>query len=436
MRQRFSPRLHAGRARFVRFCIVGASSTAIDLGLLALLTQAAGWHPLAASPVSYGVGVTNGWFWNRHWTFPKARRGKAGGQYGRFVLVNLVGVLIDQAVVAGALVWGPRLGLSSGWEPYAGKLASIPLAVAWNFAANTRWTFAERPLSPTLIYQERPHDVDDPSQAWATAHAGNTAFYGAIGADKAFFARRAENPMVAAVVVLGQAQRRPLKILEVGTGSGADSICLALQGHEVTSVDVSEHLLINAQKLAETAATLFPERELRLTFAPGNILDLGEHAGRYDLVYSFGVTTIWRNRNKRLDALRNLRAALRVAAPGWLVLGTTNTLHPVFKIIPVKSLVADLADQNLKIFEGEINDADLQVIQRGALGLSDHYEQYVTAAWVRTPLRIANLLVESLPTSLKLLLAPHVFVVAQKGPDNANQEGLQSRVLQCGRERS
>lgn len=129
---------------FLRYSIVGLSSTAIDFGVLALLTDVGTWHPLAANPIAFALGVTNGFFWNRHWTFTGAARAEPVGQYMKFVLVQLVGVLIDQAILAAALVVGPDASLTPDQSKWAGKVASIPFVVAWNYTANARWTFAAR----------------------------------------------------------------------------------------------------------------------------------------------------------------------------------------------------------------------------------------------------------------------------------------------------
>lgn len=129
-------------ARFLRFCVVGASSVAVDFGTLALLTGGAGWPPLAANPISFTLGVTNGFYWNRRWTFSEPGRATVPAhRYGRFVLVNLVGAGLDQGFLALALALAPSIGLDDEPAKWAGKLAGIPASVAWNYIVNSRWTF-------------------------------------------------------------------------------------------------------------------------------------------------------------------------------------------------------------------------------------------------------------------------------------------------------
>ena len=138
------PPLRVRLFKFVRFCVVGASSTTIDLGLLAALTNGLGWHPLLANPLSFGLGVTNGFYWNRRWTFSEARNEEPVGQYARFVAVNGIGLLLDQAVLATVMFLGPPAGWSDDLSKWVGKIASMPLVVAWNYTAHSLWTFRKR----------------------------------------------------------------------------------------------------------------------------------------------------------------------------------------------------------------------------------------------------------------------------------------------------
>lgn len=254
--------------------------------------------------------------------------------------------------------------------------------------------------------------VDEKTRQWSTAHAQDADFYTVPGADKAFFLKQMRSPVVTAIAAIGRARQQPLKILEVGCGSGADSICLALQGHEVTTLDVSPHLLAEARKLSVTAARLFGESALPIRFAPGDVFELGEHAGQFDVVLSFGLTVIWPEEAKRLAAVANMRSTLK--EEGWLLLGTTHTLNPLFRVIPLTPLVADLAGHDLPILEREVTRAGFSVVERGAAGLSPHFHQWLTSPVAAFPLRAANFVFERLPKRWQLPIAPHIFVVARK----------------------
>src|SRR5437764_15459380 len=110
---------HAVR-QFLKFCAVGGMSTVIDFGVFALLDRVvhlpehflrllagnAAWHAFAerhhvgiliAATISFSLAVTNGFYFNRRWTFAHVVGGDPRRQYVQFVLVNIVGLLLNLA---------------------------------------------------------------------------------------------------------------------------------------------------------------------------------------------------------------------------------------------------------------------------------------------------------------------------------------------------
>jgi putative flippase GtrA len=137
---------HPTLRRFAKFAVVGASSTLIDMGLFWAMVRLLGWGEtllmrIVANSISFTLGVTNGFLWNRYWTFTGAVAGHAPTQYVRFVLVNLVGLGVDTATVQLAFALGREL-LPPDWLPIAAKILAIPPVALWNFTAHSLWTFA------------------------------------------------------------------------------------------------------------------------------------------------------------------------------------------------------------------------------------------------------------------------------------------------------
>lgn len=126
--------------RFIRFAIVGASGTLIDVTLLTLL-KAAGLPTLPANTLSFTAGVINNFTLNRRWTYPEARSQAAWPQFGQFLLVSLIGVLLNNAIVLlleapfGLLIEQPTFGYLPA------KAVATILVALWNFFANRYWTF-------------------------------------------------------------------------------------------------------------------------------------------------------------------------------------------------------------------------------------------------------------------------------------------------------
>ena len=93
-------RLAPELTRLVRFCSVGASNTAITLGVFALLV-AAGCPGWVASALAFAAGAVNGYHWNTRWTFAdRATRGAATRL--RYLAVQGNGSAISALGVLGA----------------------------------------------------------------------------------------------------------------------------------------------------------------------------------------------------------------------------------------------------------------------------------------------------------------------------------------------
>ena len=87
--------------RFVKFSIVGAIGAVIDFALLNLLRGVFGWPLVWANTVSVSVAILSNFTWNRFWTYPESRTRKKRKQLPQFVLINIVGLLINNLIVVG-----------------------------------------------------------------------------------------------------------------------------------------------------------------------------------------------------------------------------------------------------------------------------------------------------------------------------------------------
>jgi putative flippase GtrA len=118
----------------VRFAAVGVLNTAVDVGLFLLLVRALSVPTVVANSVSYSAGVLNSFLLNKYWTFGRVRQTHPfGRQLVLFISLNLVGLLISNAVVTGL----HRLG------PGPAKLISIPIVFAWNFWTSRRVVYRD-----------------------------------------------------------------------------------------------------------------------------------------------------------------------------------------------------------------------------------------------------------------------------------------------------
>jgi len=156
-----------GIRQFIKFCLVGLSSTAISFGIFSLLlyvvhldrllhTWITGTPPAPGVPspylplaiqlaalVGFLFAVTNGFILNSRWTFRQNDPTRRKVQYAKFVLVNAIGLVLNQTilfVVNGMLVAGRPQG-EKGLEPLIAMAVATGIVVFWNFLANKYWTF-------------------------------------------------------------------------------------------------------------------------------------------------------------------------------------------------------------------------------------------------------------------------------------------------------
>ena len=148
--------------QLIKFCIVGASSTVIDKGIQWILM---GLFPLVPwwiiQSVSFCFGVSNGFFWNRRWTFRGQNKSSMRTQYSKFFVTNVIGWGLNLLITKGFLV------LLTGKMVHAtnpsretvilASICAIPIVVIWNFGASRLWTFrAHKPKSSVENKMDTP----------------------------------------------------------------------------------------------------------------------------------------------------------------------------------------------------------------------------------------------------------------------------------------
>jgi putative flippase GtrA len=132
--------------QFVKFCLIGLSSTVVDVGIAGTLTYRFNWNWMVAQTVSFCVSVSNGFLWNSLWTFRGAASGRKHVQYLKFVAVNLVGLVLNLVLMKSLFVIMTghlhQVGNPNRLQWGIAKAVAIVLVSIWNFFANRRWTFA------------------------------------------------------------------------------------------------------------------------------------------------------------------------------------------------------------------------------------------------------------------------------------------------------
>ena len=123
-------------SQLLRFGVVGATGTVVNLLVYALAAGPLGWDYRLAALLGFAVAVSNNFALNRIWTFAGAT-GHAGFQAARFVAVSLAGLAVN-LVVLHVLVDG------FGTGKLVGQAIAIGAATPMSFVGNKLWSFAER----------------------------------------------------------------------------------------------------------------------------------------------------------------------------------------------------------------------------------------------------------------------------------------------------
>jgi putative flippase GtrA len=127
------------------FVVVGAIGFLIDAGILTLLMTGFGLDHYSARAVSFTVAVTFTWYMNRRWVFEKSTASMSGREYSSYLVVQVIGALINLTVFVAVIEFVPRLT----------SMPVIPLAVGaiaallFNFGASSRFVFSESQNSKT-----------------------------------------------------------------------------------------------------------------------------------------------------------------------------------------------------------------------------------------------------------------------------------------------
>ncbi len=119
--------------QFIKFCMVGVVSTAIDVGMFALLTKVAGVHYLISNVISFLTSLVNSYALNRKFTFRNKHK-KIGRQFSKYLTVYTIGLGLSEIILF-ALV--EKFDL----EEIQAKLAAVGVVLFWNYFASKIFIF-------------------------------------------------------------------------------------------------------------------------------------------------------------------------------------------------------------------------------------------------------------------------------------------------------
>jgi len=120
--------------QMVRYGIVGTIGAVIDFGLLNLLVLYLDWNVYLAATVGFTAAASSNYVLNLNWTFRDSPSKHRLVQYGQFILVALLGLMINNGTMY-------ILIENFGWWFNFAKLSAVLVVFVWNYLANRYWTF-------------------------------------------------------------------------------------------------------------------------------------------------------------------------------------------------------------------------------------------------------------------------------------------------------
>lgn len=117
----------------IRFGITGLSGLLIDFALTWFFKDELGINKFAANGIGFCAAVISNFLINRNWTF-KGNRAKAAPQFTAFLLVSVIGLLLNSSII---YVLDDQLKVNF----YLSKAVAIFLVFFWNFSANYFFVF-------------------------------------------------------------------------------------------------------------------------------------------------------------------------------------------------------------------------------------------------------------------------------------------------------
>lgn len=137
--QRLPEPRRALAAEFLRFGVVGTAGFVVDTAVLyGALAAGAGLY--GGRVLSYLAAATSNWALNRAWTFRQAGRASATRQWMLFLLVNLVGFILNYSTYALLVANVPFVTAHPVLGVAAGSLAGL----SGNFVLSRRFVFGRR----------------------------------------------------------------------------------------------------------------------------------------------------------------------------------------------------------------------------------------------------------------------------------------------------
>ncbi|MFA6352847.1 MAG: GtrA family protein [Candidatus Paceibacterota bacterium] len=132
--------------QFAKFAAVGAINTFVDWGILNFLILLTGTVTGVGFSIFKGISflfsASNSYVWNKFWTFGATNKENSGKEFGKFIIISLIGFLINVGVASFIVNYiSPFGGFSLTQWANLGALVATLVALVWNFVGYKFFVF-------------------------------------------------------------------------------------------------------------------------------------------------------------------------------------------------------------------------------------------------------------------------------------------------------
>ena len=137
--------------QITKFAEAGMMNTVLDFGVLNLLLFLTGKNlgvwVLLFNTTSFGLAVVNSYFWSKNWTFEGSSTKNNISQFIQFVLVTLVGLILNDGIVSIFQWIGAPINTSANQWLNISKVLATVVSLGWNFLGYKLIVFKKNTLN-------------------------------------------------------------------------------------------------------------------------------------------------------------------------------------------------------------------------------------------------------------------------------------------------
>lgn len=128
--------MHKGIHKLMNFGVVGILATAIDFGLLTLLTEAAHINPVLSAGISFVVSLLFNYWASMRYVFTRKAELSRTHEMTLFVVLSMIGLSLNELLMWAGITW---LNL----HYLLVKIVATAAVMVWNYWSRHRWLDAD-----------------------------------------------------------------------------------------------------------------------------------------------------------------------------------------------------------------------------------------------------------------------------------------------------